>query len=609
MRIIRSLVLIWCLLATLSGMAQTDTVVFSTQGGFYDDVFDLQLCNNNPQNHIRYTVNGNRPTAQSSIFAEPLVMDERNYSRSDIYTIVNCPEQDFFLPDSVRHCIVIRAAVFDNNDSCVSKVVTHSYFIKALGCDTHGLPAISLCADSLDLFDYERGIFVPGAHFDPSNPYFTGNYFMKGIEWERLCNLEFYEPGDNAGVNQQVGLRTHGKQSRWRSHKGYTLYAREEYGKKRIKYKFFDTTPLNSFKRLTLRPFSSGWNGAGCQDYLCNRIVQPLNVEMLSSRPSELFINGEYWGVYYIQEKPDEHYLADHLGVDKDHVNMIKDWIEVDCGTPDNYYALYAWMEQADLSDEDQYNYVEAHIDIGNFIDYFIFELFSANLDWPATNLRMWQVGDGKWRWLFFDGDGCLVQQDFDAFANATYVGDGGWPTSTRATLFFRRLLENQRFKEQFASRFNQLAFSTFSYQNTKPYFDYIYQALQPAIPNQVERFNWPSSYSSWEEYSMPVTHYFLMLRPVHVIEKLNEFLSVEGPAIVNAQCYPNPFSDKIHIGIESEEFAASEVVIYDLMGRKVFAQPCCLNTGYNEIELCPHLNSGVYFVKLGGLKLKIVRQ
>ena len=107
----------------------------------------------------------------------------------------------------------------------------------------------------------------------------------------------------------------------------------------------------------------------------------------------------------------------------------------------------------------------------------------------------------------------------------------------------------------------------------------------------------------------MPVTHYFLMLRPVQVIEKLNEFLSVEGPAIVNAQCYPNPFSDKIHIGIESEEFAASEVVIYDLMGRKVFAQPCCLNTGYNEIELCPHLNSGVYFVKLGGLKLKIVRQ
>ena len=144
-------IIVFALFAVFSAKAQNDTILFSAHGGFYDDVFSLEMFNYNPQNHIRYTVNGNRPTAQSSIYAEPLVLDERNYSHSDIYTIVNCPEPDFFLPDSVRHCIVIRAAVFDANDSCVSKVVTNSFFIKALGCDTHGLPAISLCADSLDL--------------------------------------------------------------------------------------------------------------------------------------------------------------------------------------------------------------------------------------------------------------------------------------------------------------------------------------------------------------------------------------------------------------------------------------------------------------------------
>jgi len=596
------------LLASITSYAQNDTVIFSARGGFYNEVLALQLYNINPQNHIRYTTNGNPPTAQSPQYEAPLLLDASKYSRSDIYTILNSPEAEFYLPDSVRHCIVIRAAVFDEDDSCVSSVRTNSYFIHALGCDTHGLPAISLCADSLDLFDYERGIFVPGIHYDSLNPTTTGNYFMKGREWERLSNFEFYEFDDNAGVNQQVGLRTHGKQSRWRSQKGYGLYAREEYGKKRIHYKFFETTSVEKFKRLALKPYLSSWNGSGCKDYISNRIAQHLDIETLSSRPGVLFINGEYWGVYYVEEKPEEHFLEEHLGVDKDSVNIIKEWHLTECGTPDNFNALYAWMEQANLTDEAQYAYAEANIDIANFIDYNIFELFAENLDWPANNVSCWQEGDGKWRWIFYDGDGCLEEQGLDVFANATYVGDATWPSSRRATLFFRKLLENEQFEEQFAIRFNQLAFTTFSYQNTKPYFDYIYQVLQPEVPNQIERFNYPHSYSSWESYCMPVIDRFLRDRPEIIIEKLNDFMSVDEPTILAVHCYPNPFTEEIRIGIESESFGAKEVAIYDLMGRKVFVQPCCLSICQNEIVLHPDLKAGVYVLKIGGHSQRIVR-
>ena len=585
-----------------------DTVMFSARGGFYEDVFALQLDCQNPQNHIRYTTNGNRPTAQSPLYEAPLVLDYSKYSRSDIYTIVNCPEPDFFLPDSIRHCIVIRAAVFDENDSCVSQVTTNSYFIGALGCDTHGLPAVSVCADSLDLFDYEEGIFVPGIHFDSLNPYATGNYFMKGREWERLTNVEFYELDGNGGFNQQLGLRTHGKQSRWRRQKGYSLYAREEYGKKRIHYRLFETTPLESFKRLTLRPYMSAWNGSGCKDYLCNRIVEPLDVESLSSRPCVLFINGEYWGIYYVEEKPDEHYLADHLGVDKDHVTIIKEWVETECGDPANFNALYAWMAQADLSDEEQYAYAEAQIDIHSFIDYFIFEIFVENLDWPATNLRCWQEGDGKWRWIFYDGDGCLEEQGFDAFANAVYEGDATWPSSRRATLFFRKLLENDHFKEQFASRFNELAVTVFDYQNTKPFFDYIKQALRFEVPNQTERFNSPSSFSTWEWYCMAVINAFLSSRPSAILEQMNEFLSVEEPTVAVLQCFPNPFTEEIHINMASDVFGAKGIGIYDMMGREVFSVPCLVTEGQNEITLYPKLSPGIYVLKVGNHTQRIVK-
>lgn len=596
------------MLAAFSMNAQDNAVLFSATGGFYDDVFALEMSSTRQRGYVRYTVNGDRPTAQSPLYTDSLVLDMSLFSKSDIYSIVNCPEQDFFLSDSVRHCIVIRAAVFDENDSCISEVSTQSYFIRALGCNTQGLPVVSLCADSLDLFDYERGIFIPGIHFDSLNPYFTGNYYMKGREWERLCNFEFYEL-DNRGVNQQIGLRTHGNKSRRQQQKGLKVYAREEYGKKRIDYKFFDSTQISSFKRLTLKPFASTWNGNGCVDYLCNSMVRQLDVECLESRPCVLFLNGEYWGIYYIHEKPDEHYLEDHLDVDKDNINIIKDWFEADCGSPDNFNDFYAWMEQADLSDEEQFAYAEAHIDLLNALDYYIFEIFSANLDWPSYNVRMWQEGDGPWRWIFYDGDGCLQQLDFDAFANATYDGEGGYPASQKSTLFFRRLLENPQFQDQFASRFNELVATVFSYESNQLYFNRIKLNIQGGVPYQIERFGFPTSFESWEGYSMRVVEQFLMERPSQVIEALNDFVSVEPLEIAGFQCYPNPFSNQIRIRVETEKLSADEINIYDLTGRKVFSMPCLYTKGTNEITLnIGHLVSGVYLLKAGRLTHRIVK-
>ena len=301
---IKKIAFVLCWLVGVAAQAQNDTVLFSAQGGFYEDVFSLEMFNYYPQYHIRYTTNGNRPTSESPLYTEPLVLDTSQYSTADIYTIVNCPEQDFFLPDSVQHCIVIRAAVFDENDSCISKVKTNSYFIRALGCDTHGLPAVSLCLDSLDLFDHETGIFVPGIHYDPLNPNWSGNYYQEGREWERQMNVEFYEL-NNTGINQQAGLRTHGGNGRRFQQKNLKMYARDEYGKKRFKHSFFETLPNDSFKHLILRPFASSGLVSGTNDHLCNQIAAQLNVEALASRPVVLFINGEYWGIYYIHERSD----------------------------------------------------------------------------------------------------------------------------------------------------------------------------------------------------------------------------------------------------------------------------------------------------------------
>lgn len=600
--------LVLIFIAAFSAKAQNDTVIFSSKGGFYEETFALQLYHINQQYHIRYTTNGNRPTAQSPLYADSLWLDETKYSESNIYTIQISPDDLVFVPDSVKHCIVIRAAVFDENDSCVSQVMTQSYFIKALGCDTHGLPTVSICADSLDLFDYESGIFVPGAYFDTLDPDWSGNYYQSGMEWERPMNIEFYEL-DNTGINQQAGIRTHGGNGRRFQQKCVKIYAREEYGKKRFKHKFFETIPINNFKHLVLKPFAASWNQSGVNDHICNQIASQLNLESLASRPVVLYLNGEYWGIYYIHERPDERYLEDHYGVDIDHVNIMANWVDVaDHGTAANFIDLFRWVEEADLTTPEDYAYFESHVDIDNFIDYQIFEMFIENCDWPANNMRCWQEDNGPWRWIFYDGDACLLWMTFYAFDNAVYDGDSIWPSSAGSTLFFRKLLENEDFQSRFISRFQELLNTSFSNEVTSPIFEEIKLRIEPEVPLQSERFGFPESMEEWAS-DMAKVDYFLSARPNFVLEPLNDLLIgiPENQSVESIMCFPNPFSDEIHLRLLSDDNKVGEIAIYDVLGRKVLSEAFSTETG-NEITLNPSLPAGVYVLKVGSRSRRIVR-
>ncbi len=605
----RLLILVWLCLVSLLGWAQ-DTVVFSAQGGFYDDVFSLELYNYYPQNHIRYTTNGNRPTAQSPLYIEPLRLNGEKYSKSNIYTIQISPEDLIYVPDSVQHCIVIRAAVFDENDSCVSKVMTNSYFIRSLGCNTHGLAVVSLCADSLDLFGYEQGIMVPGMLFDPINPDHTGNYYQHGREWERLSHIEFYEYASNSGINQDCGLRTHGNLSRRHPSKGMKVYARSEYGKKKFKYNFFNNSTMNSYKRLVFKPFALNWHNIGIQDYICNKLALRAGLSSSDSRPVIIYLNGEYWGVYFIQEKMDETFLESHYGINEDSCNIIGDWYgNVDNGSNNNFIQMMHWFRNTSFVEDEMYQFAcDNLIDIDNFIDYMVFETFVANYDWPGNNMRCWQEGNGKWKWLFFDGDASLISCNFDGFTNAAVFNPpADWLNYPEAKLVFGKLLENEHFKAAFVARVRELCNGLFLYENTYPLFYGIVEALRPHIENQKHRFGYPSSMSYWDEGNT-IINIFLAYRVENYLNQCCAFMNSYESSEKIVGVYPNPSSGPIRIYLDETNTSADEISIYDMMGRKVYAQPCVVTEGRNEIALHPQLPLGLYILKVGNYVQRIVR-
>ena len=588
------------------GLAAQQEVIFSTQGGIYDEVFELSLSFPDTACQIHYTLNGNTPTVSDALYKGPMMLSDALYSTADIFKIViHSPIDDDYCPESVSHAIVIRAAAFNASGNQVGKVNTQTYLIKALGCDTHGLPVVSLCADSLALFDYETGILVPGIHLDPENPKYTGNYYQHGKDWERSCNVECYD-SDTCHFNQQAGLRTHGESSRRYSQKGLKIYARKEYGKKRFEHTLFTETNLKSFKHLVLKPFSCSWTHAGIEDYLCDHMAKDLNVESTASCPVVLFLNGEYWGIYFLKEKPDENYLEDYFGVEEEDCTIMSDWNgNVDCGDNTNFMDMMAWLETADLSDSLDYAHLLTLIDEDSFIDYMVLETFIKNRDWPSHNMRCWQENSSRWRWLFFDGDGTLRDNAFDALANAVYTGEAVYPSSKAATLLFRKMLESKRFVERFCLRYNDLVNNELAFVNTSPAWQYIYHALEDEIPSQSGRFGTPVSPRQWSR-AVSRTLGFLQERPQKAYGELLRFLA-DRTLVSTLSCFPNPSQGRFKLSFQAETAGLVPLSIHNTFGQLVLSQYWPVEKGEKLIPVSVNLPQGLYVVRVGNSSAKIM--
>jgi len=332
-----------------------------------------------------------------------------------------------------------------------------------------------------------------------------------------------------------------------------------------------------------------------------------LETDFLAGRRVAVYINGEFWGIYTMQERPDERYLEDNYGIDPDGSDIISAWWgEVTNGDSQDWHDLYDSMEAADLSDPVQYAAMAEHIDIANFIDYQLLHIFIANYDWPANNMRCWRDRSpgGKWRWIFFDGDAGLQSCDFGGFDHALSTSDQNWPTNAQSTLFLRRFLENTDFKGLFLERLEQLLNGPLSDGVAVPHYDPIRADMEMTVPAQVARFGIPSGLGHWEG-KMLSTLDFLHCRPCEMVYQAEEVLGAE---LIVPQClvsvpepvtlYPNPTGGLITATTRVPFPMNSRIFIRDMTGRQVSANIRHDGTGHFYID-GSQLASGLYVVTI----------
>ncbi len=597
-----------------------DVVVFSHPAGKYSAPFDLELYCTDATCSVYYTLDGEEPTVGSIPYTGRVRVSDSLCGPLRLATMQLAPPDLHVLPDMpVPRCVLMRAAAFDAEGRRRSEVTTRSYFIDK-AARLHGeLPVLSLVVAPDDLLDDSTGIMVPGIHWSSDDPHWTGNYFQRGDEWERAGSLEYFEAA-GVGFSHAVGVRIHGQFSRRRPQKGFTLYARNEYGDNIIRYPLFPGHGVEEFRRLVLRPYSSSTWLTGVEDPLAQRLAARVRVDHLAGRTVVLYLNGEYWGVYTLQERFDEHFLVSHHHVCEDSVDIITPFQDTgiaDHGNTDAYRALYGFMQRADLRDPEVYDSATTIIDINNFIDYHLLQIVLANTDWPATNAKLWRErGSAKrWRWVFFDGDACFPPVSFDSFANALDTGSASWPTNAWSTLFLRRFLENERFHRTFLERLEQLLNEEFTYGNNAEEFFAVTNDIAPEIERQMRRFHNLRGYEEWV-YALSPMYGFLRFRHCTLAAEAQRHLGAtlrvpECPPVgidcdpthvtsLSLAVAPNPASSSVTLHIGTQSRGTADVCIVDMLGRVVREMHPDLREGAQAISVdIAGLRTGAYLIRL----------
>jgi hypothetical protein len=496
--------------------AFSPSVEFSQAGGFYRNGLTLEITSPALAAEIRYTLDCSEPEQNSTLYSGPILIQKTTVVRARSFTAGLLP----------------------------GKVTTNTYFIN----EASTLPVASLSTKRENLFDSATGIYE--------------NFWD---DWERPIHFELFEKDGRQGVSVDGGIKIGGGLTRRRPQKTFRIYFRPQYGYSHINYQVFPDLPIYEFTTLFLRNSGNDWDQTHFRDGFLQTLVKGLDIDTQAYRPAVIFLNGEYWGILNIRERLTEDYLAEHYGVDPDNVDLLEiaypnTYVSVIEGDLQQFDAVYDYIQKNDLSVDEHYQYVQNRIDLNNFIDYVISEIYFNNGDWPTNNVKFWRprTETGKFRFMLFDLDWSYGYQQLrvgsgpenDYRANSL-VKDLG-TSKLQVALMLRQLLKNNRFKTDFINRCAGYLNTVFRPQHVLAVLEKVKTALEPEMPRHYKKFkSQPISY--WYD-CIRIVEEFAQNRPYYLRGHFKNYFGLKDTVGVSLDVSPASAGDII---IDHEKISA----------------------------------------------------
>ncbi len=479
--------------------------------GYYHAPFYLSFSSPVVGAEIRYTTDCSEPTVNSLQYIDDILINDRSeeenrYSLPDYSSVPDVNYGDNHVP--VDKITIIRAALFEN-DKQLGPTSTFSYLV---GMPNHekfkDLPIVSVVADSFDLFDEKEGIYANWAADNAIEAHV--DYFRKDFAFD---------------FGQDILLSIQGRTSRVHPQKGLNIVADASTKEPTIKNVF----EQNHGEALTGWTVLTGFDYCKIRDSIASLMGNDLEVETFHYIPCSLFLNGEYWGVYYLKEQLSNDNLASFHQIESDNVVVFKDNERKRGMRSDErlFTSLTEFYQAHDFSDDKSLDELDQIMSIDSLIDYCCIESYINNEDWPMNNLAIWRTrtlqtnnpfGDCRWRFILYDTNywNCMLYN-----SNASVL-------SLLATnQYCAPLFANKRFCKRFATRMFDIMNTVASYDYIEPQIDRLSDQIADVYPLSQSRI-WKNPGEELSYYSDKIKEFFYY-RKDFVVDELKAAFQLGG--------------------------------------------------------------------------------
>ncbi|HXA01043.1 MAG TPA: CotH kinase family protein [Cytophagaceae bacterium] len=516
---------------------------FSQTAGFYENSFDLSIFSPDPAAEIRYTLDGSEPTSASSLYVGPITIKNRSSDPNGICMIQSTFNSYWVAPTiNIEKYTVIKARAFKSGH-LPGEVITSTYFVDSNIKNRFKMPVISLSTDASGLFDYVKGIYVTGKIFadslaaHPAMPIdgnTPANFKQHGADWNRQSHVEFFEHSGVLGFSQTMSVNIHGAYSRlYRQHALNLKGGKGFDDPNSVKYPIFpglvQTTGMTQQKYLVskditkfgvfmIRNNGSDWGYSMFRDALGQYLFAHRMQSTQAYRPCVVYLNGEYWGIHDLREKLDQDYLVSHYGVPKTSSTILYNegiLYKGDTSAIKDYRDLVSYISSNDMSQSSNYDYVKTKMDVENYAEFYVAEIYLNNRDWPGSNIRYWRKNtpynpnsdyghDGRWRWGLQDLDMVMSSNQpngdytYNTLQEVTATGGTVQPNPDWSTVVFRNLLKNQEFRNLFINYMADHMNSSLKPKRVVDVIDRFRSLIEPEMPAHIARWNAPADMNFW---------------------------------------------------------------------------------------------------------------
>ncbi|MEP1489073.1 MAG: CotH kinase family protein [Algibacter sp.] len=225
---------------------------------------------------------------------------------------------------------------------------------------------------------------------------------------------------------------------------------------------------LEEIKAFRLRNSGNDFKDTLLKDisYTQLAIDAGLDIDLTYYEPAIVFINNIFSGIMNLRSEANTNGVSRLNDTKKKNITLAK------INTPGEVEKKDGDFDRIDnflnAIDDKNLDYLKQEVDIGNFIDYMVFQSYIANIDWPYNNVRFYAISDEPFRFVMFDLDLVNTRKIKDHpldFIKIPSMHSGKNGIKNPITDLFNVLYGDADFKAQFTNRYEQLindnAFST----------------------------------------------------------------------------------------------------------------------------------------------------